>query len=132
MSFSKQVAAGVMAGFLISVPWVQAQTSRADDGAGPVSRTSLVRSDAMGSYGAAGTIPENVESGPPCKGADGAANRALDGVTLEDFAPAALASLTHCELRTLENQIGAGEEAEAILAAYRTGRAQIASVARRR
>ena len=122
MAISKKAAVGVIAGFLISVPWVPAQTSPPDDGARSISRTSLVRSDALGSQGAAGATPDSVESTPLCKGTDGAANRALDGITLKDFAPAALASLSRCELRTLENQIGVGEEAEAILAATQVAR----------
>jgi hypothetical protein len=124
MSLSKQVTAAVIAGLLVSVPWVGAQTSPEGVGAGPISRTGLA------SHRSAGAIPQSAETGPPCKGTDGAANRALDGVTLEDFAPEVLASLTRCELRTLETQIGAGQEAEAMLTAPRTGRAQIASVAR--
>jgi hypothetical protein len=116
MSFSKRVATGLMAGFLL-VPWVRAQTSVPNDRPRSISRTSLVGSDAMGSS---------------CKGADGAANRALDGVTLEDFAPAALTSLKLCELRILETQIGMGEQAEAILSSTRSGRAHIASADRRR
>jgi hypothetical protein len=117
MSFSKRVATGLMAGLLLSVPWVRAQTSVPNDRPGSISRTSLVGSDAMGS---------------PCKGSDGAANRALDGVTLEDFAPVALTSLTRCELRILETQIGMGEEAEALLSSTRSGRPQIAAADRRR
>jgi hypothetical protein len=117
MSFSKRVATGLMAGFLLSVPWVRAQTSAPNDRPRSISRTSLVGSDAMGS---------------PCKGANGAANRAFDGVTLEDFAPAALTRLTRCELRILETQLGMGEGAEAILSSTRSGRAQIVSADRRR
>lgn len=41
-------------------------------------------------------LPARAQTGP----------RALDGVTLEDFAQSGLASLTCCGLRTLENQIG--------------------------
>jgi len=87
-----KLAAVVIAGLVMSVSSVCVEAQ--DNGARSASREVATRT---------------------CAGADGAANRALDGMTLEDFAPKALASLTPCELGTLENQIGMGGEREASL-----------------
>lgn len=110
MGIWSKLTAVVIAGLVISVSGVRVE---AQDGVARSSRTNSAQSSATGQPGGAGAARE--AAAHPCVGADGAANRALDGMTLEDFAPRALASLTSCELRTLENQIGMGGEREASL-----------------
>lgn len=109
MSTWSKLTTIVIAGLVISVSGVRVEAQ--DHGSRAVSPTGFDRSSATGQLRGAGAAREAATH--PCVGADGAANRALDGMTLEDFAPRALASLTPCELRTLENQIGMGGEREA-------------------
>ena len=111
MAFWSKLTTIVIAGLVISVSGVRVKAQ--DHGSSAVSRTGFDRSGATGQLRGAGAAREAATH--PCVGADGSANRALDGMTLEDFAPRALASLTPCELRTLENQIGTGGEREASL-----------------
>ena len=131
MGISNKVAATMIAGFLISAPYVHAQASSPEDGAKPISHTSLAGSSAIGFEGA-DTNQQGLAPSSLCSGTDGAANRAMDGFKLEDFAPAALASLTPCELNVLEAQIGVGRGAEATLNARHSGRLQLTSIHQRR
>jgi hypothetical protein len=108
MTIPKKISVGLIAGFLLSAPSVQAQANLTGNGVGSVSRTRVSREGGV-------RIAEDGAALPLCGGADGMANRAFAGVTLSDFAPAALASLTFCEMRTLETQLGVGKETEATL-----------------
>ncbi|HJU11848.1 MAG TPA: hypothetical protein VJ728_13275, partial [Candidatus Binataceae bacterium] len=99
--------------FLISAPYVHAQASLPENGARPITRTSSGGSRPMGMGEGSDAAQRGVVPTSICSSADGAANRAMDGFTLRDFATATLAGLSACELSVLETQIGVGREAEA-------------------
>jgi hypothetical protein len=113
MNILNKLAVAVTAVFLISAASV-AQARSLDDGAEASAPMSFERSGPMGQLAqVSASFPMVTLEG--CPSAIGPANRALDGITLENFAARSLASLTPCELRTLETQLGKGQESKASL-----------------
>jgi hypothetical protein len=110
MDILNKLLAVVTAGFLISAVSVPVQARPLNDRAEAISPTSFDRSGPMGQLAQAGSSSPGVTL-EDCTSANGPANRALDGVTLENFAARSLATLTPCELHTLETQLGKGQKA---------------------
>jgi hypothetical protein len=114
MDVLNRLAVAVTAGFLISAASVPAQARPLNDGAEAIAPMSFEHSGPMGQLAqVSASFPMVTLEG--CPSANGPANRALDGITLENFAARSLASLTPCELRTLETQLGKGQESKASL-----------------
>ncbi len=112
MDVLNKLAVAVTAGFLISAASVPAQARPLNDGAEAIAPMNFERSGPMGQLAqVSASFPMVTLEG--CPSANGPANRALDGITLENFAARSLASLTPCELRTLETQLGKGQESKA-------------------
>ena len=113
MDVLNKLAVAVTAGFLISAASVPSQARPLKDGAEAIAPMSFERSGMGQLAQVRASFPMVTLEG--CPSANGLANRALDGITLENFAARSLASLTPCELRTLETQLGKGQESKASL-----------------